>query len=271
LEIGTGTGWNAALLAHRLGDANVTTVEVDPGVADTARAALDRAGLHPTVVTGDGSAGHPPRAPYDRIDATCGVQDVPREWITQTKPGGQILAPWGTRFGNGEALVRLSVAQDGTASGRFVRLVEFMRLRSQRAPRGLSDVHIPDGSLDNTDRSVTTVRGEDFVTGSYTTVPFMLGLRVKNCVQAVAPKRKDSRPVWFYGIGDTSWAVVVFRDGREQARVWQEGPRRLWDEVEAAFRWWEEQGRPEAERFGLTVDRDGQRAWLDAPDAPWEL
>jgi protein-L-isoaspartate O-methyltransferase len=57
LEIGTGTGWNAGLLAHRLGDANVTTVEVDPAVADAARTALHRAGRSPTVITADGSLG----------------------------------------------------------------------------------------------------------------------------------------------------------------------------------------------------------------------
>lgn len=63
LEIGTGTGWNAGLLAHRLGDAAVTSVEVDPAVAATARAALARAGLNPTVITGDGSLGHPRARP----------------------------------------------------------------------------------------------------------------------------------------------------------------------------------------------------------------
>ncbi|MDT0441952.1 methyltransferase domain-containing protein [Streptomyces johnsoniae] len=57
LEIGTGTGWNAGLLAHRLGSVAVTTVEVDAGVAERARRALKDTGLTPRVVTGDGSAG----------------------------------------------------------------------------------------------------------------------------------------------------------------------------------------------------------------------
>ncbi|MGH3929785.1 MAG: methyltransferase domain-containing protein [Pseudonocardiaceae bacterium] len=62
LEIGTGTGYNAALLAHRLGPENVTTIEIDPVVADFARAALDRAGFGAvTVITGDGALGYPPR------------------------------------------------------------------------------------------------------------------------------------------------------------------------------------------------------------------
>ncbi|WP_414710992.1 methyltransferase domain-containing protein [Pseudonocardia sp.] len=71
LEIGTGTGWHAALLAHLIGPENVTSIEVDPCVADRARAALARHGKV-TVITGDGAAGHPDRAPYDRVVATVG-------------------------------------------------------------------------------------------------------------------------------------------------------------------------------------------------------
>jgi hypothetical protein len=47
--------------------------------------------------------------------------------------------------------------------------------------------------------------------------------------------------------------------------VYQSGRRRLWDEVETAFRWWQDQGRPGFQRFGLTVTADGQVAWLDEP------
>lgn len=55
LEVGTGTGYNAALLAARLGDRHVVSVEMDPRLADTARARLKDAGYAPTVITGDGS------------------------------------------------------------------------------------------------------------------------------------------------------------------------------------------------------------------------
>jgi hypothetical protein len=77
--------------------------------------------------------------------------------------------------------------------------------------------------------------------------------------------------VWFYGLDDRSWAVVMFQDGATTARVWQSGPRRLWDEVEAAFHWWEERGKPGYERFGLTVTAEGQRAWLDDPAVWWTV
>ncbi|MFJ7248085.1 hypothetical protein ACIQWA_26125 [Kitasatospora sp. NPDC098652] len=66
-----------------------------------------------------------------------------------------------------------------------------------------------------------------------------------------------------------SWAAVDWDGtrGAERYTVWQHGPRRLWEEVEGAYRWWLENGRPGPERFGLTVTPDGQWVWLDKPRA----
>ncbi|MYQ44623.1 methyltransferase domain-containing protein, partial [Streptomyces sp. SID4985] len=66
LEIGTGTGWNAGLLSHRLGRDSVVSVEVDPKVADAARERLSAQGLLGRVLTGDGAEGDEAGAPYDR-------------------------------------------------------------------------------------------------------------------------------------------------------------------------------------------------------------
>ncbi|KPC59967.1 hypothetical protein ADL29_32060 [Streptomyces chattanoogensis] len=62
----------------------------------------------------------------------------------------------------------------------------------------------------------------------------------------------------------------MFRDG-DTARVWQCGPRRLWDDVEAAFRWRAGHGRPDPSRFGLTVTAKGERVWLDDPADSWTV
>lgn len=110
LEIGAGTGYNAALLAHRLGDDRVTTIDLDPEITDAARAHLARAGRRPTVVTGDGARGCPERAPYDRIIATCTLEDVPRAWLAQCRPGARIVMPIAT------GLVALEV-EDGDGGG----------------------------------------------------------------------------------------------------------------------------------------------------------
>jgi protein-L-isoaspartate O-methyltransferase len=270
LEIGTGTGWNAALLAHRAGAGNVVSVEVDPAVARAARRALQRAGYGGVrVVTGDGLLGCPEGAPYDRVMATCGLRSGVFTLVRQTLPGGVVLVPWGTYYGCTEATARLVVADDGgSASGHFTRPVTFMRMRSQRFAPPDHHRYVPAQGTGDAERSSTTVREEEFLTGSLGVEAFAVGLRVPDCTHTADRKQDGRRPVWFYGLTDTSWAVVVFRDGREKATVHQSGPRRLWDEVESAFRWWQAQGRPGFRRFGLTVSARGQTAWLDEPSRP---
>ncbi|MEV5314788.1 methyltransferase domain-containing protein [Streptomyces sp. NPDC052610] len=120
LEIGAGSGYNAALLAHRLGDDDlVTTVDLDPEISESARRHLDAAGHHPVVVTGDGARGVPERAPFDRIIATCALPSIPRTWLAQCRPGGLILTPLAT------GLVLLTVRDAGQAEGPFLQTPAF--------------------------------------------------------------------------------------------------------------------------------------------------
>ncbi|GGX77937.1 methyltransferase domain-containing protein [Streptomyces hiroshimensis] len=261
LEIGTGTGWNAGLLAHRVGPAgSVVTVDVDRAVASAGREALWRAGLTARVLHRDGFLGFPERAPYDRVIATCGLRTIPFAWVEQTAPGGVILVPWGTYYGPEEATARLVVAEDGrSASGPFTQPVGFMRMRSQRLVRRQHAAYVPPGAMDRADVSVTTLRAAD-------AAGFVMGLLVHDATHVADRERDGRRAVWLYGLSDTSWAVADFRDGRDEAKVYQSGPRRLWDEAEAAHQWWEAEGRPGFERFGLTVMEGGRTAlWLDDP------
>ncbi|MFJ8494551.1 protein-L-isoaspartate O-methyltransferase [Streptomyces sp. NPDC094038] len=267
LDVGTGTGETAGALTHRVGRGSVVTVEIDRVVSAQARERLCRHGLYPEVVVGDGGEGCPQRAPYDRVLATVGVRQVPGAWVEQTRVGGIVVAPWGTCYGNADAVLRLEVMRDGeTACGGFTRSVEFMKLRAQRGPAVVHGEHVPPSALESAETSTTSVTEAEFVTGPFTDLPFVLGLRVPHCRQAVADKRGGARPVWFYGLSDRSWACVMFRDGEREAAVWQSGPRRLWDEVVGACEWWRVQGAPGVGRFGLTVTPYGQRAWLDGPE-----
>ncbi|MET8137487.1 MULTISPECIES: methyltransferase domain-containing protein [unclassified Streptomyces] len=119
LEIGAGTGYNAALLAYRLGDDLVTTVDLDVEITEAARRHLAVAGYHPTVVTGDGARGVPERAPFDRIMATCTLTTIPRPWLPQCVPGARILAPLAT------GLIVLRVQDSEHAEGRFLHTSAF--------------------------------------------------------------------------------------------------------------------------------------------------
>ncbi|MGH3773520.1 MAG: methyltransferase domain-containing protein [Pseudonocardiaceae bacterium] len=88
LEIGTGTGYNAGLLTHRLGASHVTSIDIDPALIDHAQRRLRSLNLRPHLIAGDGIAGVADRAPFDRIIATCAVPTIPLAWITQLAPAG---------------------------------------------------------------------------------------------------------------------------------------------------------------------------------------
>ncbi len=95
LEIGAGSGYNAAIMAYLVGSAGkVTSVELDRDLANQAMDHLARAHASTvSVVHGDGAQGYAPRAAYDRIIATVGIWDVPPTWTKQLKDDGIIVAP----------------------------------------------------------------------------------------------------------------------------------------------------------------------------------
>ncbi|MDD4865614.1 MAG: methyltransferase, FxLD system [Mycobacterium sp.] len=95
LEIGTGSGYNAALLAHLVGaSGSVVSVDIDDDLVEDARAHLaDAEASQVTVGCGDGGLGWTERAPYDRIIATVGVSDIFPAWVAQLAPDGRLVAP----------------------------------------------------------------------------------------------------------------------------------------------------------------------------------
>jgi protein-L-isoaspartate(D-aspartate) O-methyltransferase len=94
LEIGAGTGYNAALLAYLVGPSgSVTTIEYDEVVASAARAALSDLGDVVTVVHGDGMLGDPGGQVFDRIVVTAGAWDIPAAWWEQLAEDGLLVVP----------------------------------------------------------------------------------------------------------------------------------------------------------------------------------
>ena len=271
MEIGTGTGWNTALLAERVGAQNVVSVELDAALAARARDSLLAAGVEAVVVVGDGADGWEDGGPYDRVIATCSVRQVPVAWISQSRPGSIVLTPWESPWCS-YGLLRLRVAADGSAAGRFSPHSAFMLMRGQRIDLRIyrdivHDEDVPDESLTSLDPGM--VAGEDF------DVQFALGLRLGD-VWHVWDHDPDvagvTRRLWLATVDGSSWAAVDQGEDPDLFTAWQHGSRRLWDEVEAGWAWFEANDRPSPSRFGLTVDADGtHRAWLDGPGQSWRV
>lgn len=129
LEIGTGCGYQAAVLAQlaRL----VVSVERLKPLHDKARdnlANLPRHNLR--LVYGDGRLGHAPSAPYDAIIAAAGGEDLPEAWIAQLAPGGRLVAPMHDARRGGQVLVVVDREQDGRLLRSLHEAVHFVPLKS---------------------------------------------------------------------------------------------------------------------------------------------
>ena len=128
LEIGAGTGYNAAILARLVGNTgSVVTVDIDQDIVDEAAGHLSRTG-HDNVrcVCGDGYQGFPPDEPYDRIIVTVGAHDVSPHWVDQLEDGGVIVVPlWIRGFTMCVALEK----RDGELSGLSVSPCTFIPIR----------------------------------------------------------------------------------------------------------------------------------------------
>ena len=103
LDVGTGSGYAAAVTAHLV--EGVVSIERVPELAERAADVLDDLGLDVEVVVGNGHAGWPPDAPYDAIVVAAAPTDVPRPLMDQLADGGRLVLPVGRRRGVQELVV----------------------------------------------------------------------------------------------------------------------------------------------------------------------
>ena len=262
LEIGTGTGYNAAIIAARLGAQNVTTVEIDPVLADRAREALAATGFPVTVVTGDGTHGHPAGAPFDRVISTAAIRvgELPYAWIAQTRPGGVIVTPMRTDFGGSVPLVRFTVGSEGITTGHVCGRVGFMAMRSQRTPEWTVD-HL---NADDPAAEASTTTLKPWRVAESHDVRWAIGTRVSNCVWEHQPPTdgRSHHLLWLLDPIGGSWAVARYDGSPGPREIRQHGPRHLWNEVEMAFRSWADEGKPRLDQSRIVVTADSQTVQL---------
>jgi len=136
LEIGAGTGYNAALMAELAGNQRlVVTLDVQEDVVEQTRRLLAAAGYPDIrVLAGDGADGAPGDAPFDRVVATVGCSDLSPAWAGQLRDGGQMLVPLAHAGGHPLVLLR---QEHGQLRGRFAAWTGFIPIRGQLHIEGL--------------------------------------------------------------------------------------------------------------------------------------
>jgi methyltransferase of ATP-grasp peptide maturase system len=270
LEIGTGTGYNTALLCHRLGSDNVVSIDIDPTLVATAKKHIASLGHHPTLIVGDGAAGVAPHAPFDRIIVTAAITNIPIPWIEQLAPGGKILANLRGDLAGG-TLCLLTKDSDGEVIGPILPVGgHFMWLRPQadsplRAPE---PAHIRSSrccARTSTGLDVSALIDND-------SFRFLLQLQLRGArgfrlTKVHDPITRTLRHGVFVETSDGSYAEAIADpevDG--QLRVIQAGPRRLWDSVEATHQLWRHLGQPNPGHFGIVANPTTQFVWFDNDD-----
>ncbi|MFJ5779759.1 ATP-grasp peptide maturase system methyltransferase [Streptomyces sp. NPDC093094] len=260
LEIGTGTGYSTALMCHRLGEDNVTTIEVDPDVAARADAALETAGFSTWTLTGDGLLGHPRRAPYDRVIATCAVRRIPYTWLRQTKPGGIILATVGGTWHYGTGLAKVTVAHGGTAEGRILGPSSFMQARSQAEKPITGDLAARTAYADSERRTaLSPLLLEDWMPA------FLAQLAAPGARFTRATPQEGNRLLYLFDPDRESFAA--FTQDKDTWTVRQGGPLALWDTIEQTLTAWQDAGRPDITTMRLHITREIHTYWIDGHPA----
>ncbi|MFE7114451.1 methyltransferase domain-containing protein [Streptomyces sp. NPDC057654] len=223
LDVGTGSGYSAALLAHRFGDRHVTSVDVDPYLTEAARARLDQADHRPEVATVDATGPLP--GTYDRIVSMVSVPRVPASWLTALRPGGRLV----TTITGTSLIIGAGKTPDGGAAGRVERdWAGFMGVRHGHdyPPRLMT--RFPQ-SRDQ--------EGEEVTTGRYPVLDVEQAWEVKTRLTLATPgieshfeTHEQIRAAWLFH-EDGSWARA---EGHwtDPPTVHQSGPRRLWSELE---------------------------------------
>ena len=275
LEVGAGTGYNAALLHHIVGTkGRVLTVDIDPETAGRARKALKATRVK--VVTADGREGHAAGAPYDRIIVTASHDEVPRAWLEQLRPGGLVEAPLRLRGSDSFQLIPTLRREGDRFRSVSVVVGGFMPLRA--ASRDLSPYW-------------PTLNATRFDGGKSGPILSLYGEAVRTLSQAAArrllavglsePKarRLSVRPSWdSFGVffaataptprlvgamtGKEFSAGLISRDGRSLAllagwrpinRILCFGTDEAADELELMVKDWKVRGRPGVGDIGMSV------------------
>lgn len=250
LDVGTGSGYGTALAARRLGEARVTSVDVDPYLTTAARDRLAAIGLRPGLETLDATADTLPGT-FDRIVATVAVRPIPPGWLAALRTEGRLV----TTITGTTLLVTATKQEDGTAIGRVLwDRAGFMHARAASGdyPPGAEKVL----------NAARTEEGEDIDPSPYPVVDVENAWDLAAMLDLTAPgiihhyKEDGDRRIAVMGHPDGSWARAT-ATGTGRAVVHQAGPRRLWDILDRIRTDWLGTGELPARGARVRIAPDG--------------
>jgi protein-L-isoaspartate(D-aspartate) O-methyltransferase len=289
LEIGAGTGYNAALLSRLVGErGRVVSLDVDREIAAAARRGLRRGGYRVRVVHADGRAGFSSAAPYDRIIVTASADDVPRAWFEQLAEDGLLEVPLRLNMTGAQAIPILRKTSAGFRSLRAV-VGGFMPLRGAGegafVPSREPYLNVTDGSRDGTE-PIVQLNGAALATLSRSAKRRLLATVLGEPRRRPLGLRADHGALGLYlsltlprsrlvTVSPTFAIGAIGRDGRSVALIELARPDRpriealsAYGENEAAdflldrVREWARRGRPAESDLRITVTYAGDRSRL---------
>lgn len=246
-DVGTGSGYGAALAVGRLGERHVTSFDVDPYLVMAARMRLDEIGLRPTVAAYDATGQLP--GTYDRIVATVAVRPVPASWLAALKPGGRLV----TTIAGTSLILTADKDDDGGATGT----IEWDRAGFMHARHGDD---YPPGASDLLEAARTHEAQTEL--GYYPVVDVANAWDLASMLDLTAPgiehhfENDGEQRTALMAHPDGSWARATGRgDGRPD--VHQGGPRRLWQLLDEVRTYWLTEGELPVRGAKVFIRPDG--------------
>jgi protein-L-isoaspartate O-methyltransferase len=256
LDVGTGSGYGTALLATRLGDGHVTSIDLDDYLVKAATARLASIGLHPVLAACDAAGPLPGAAEsFDRIIATVAVRPIPASWLTALRPGGRLV----TTITGTNLILTADKTPDGGAVGR----TEWDRAGFMSARQGRA---YPSAVLERL-AAIRDADGDHVTTGRFPVVNVndawelcsTLGVTLPGIEHHYEQAPDGTRTAWMLH-PDGSWARATAL-GDQPPVIHQVGPQRLHDVLDRLRADWLRDGSLPAHGARVTISPDGTLAF----------
>ena len=270
MEVGAGTGYNAALLGHIVGaSGRVVSIDIDSDIVATARTHVSRTGLtNVRVVAADGAHGFPPEAPYDRITVTVGVREPFPAWVAQLSDGGILQTPIWIR---GQQLVATFRKLDDRLTSISLTYGGFMRLRgSSRTGEGYVECagwtlcHEQPETVDRRRLAAALTEATRNTKPAHLRkrdigVPFRLYLAMHDPRFALAERCDESGRVTSQAVGYVDWdscslALLASQRGSDKVELLSHGSSMLVEQLLSHIGRWETMGSVTLSDCRITIE-----------------